>query len=631
MRTHFLLILVAFLFTTNSAGLLPDECLTEDTPPSCAANCLQEGNVTTYNNTGSCPSTPFFFYEIPIDCKGAKVATKVDDISSGEKDYIQQRINKVSRPAFLNFMGNQSYTGPIPTVGFTFSGGGYRATIGAAGTTVGTTQTQNPNAPLLKYLNNLAVYLVGLSGGAWFVGASLYQDILIENLIAELIPRMSGTSGSLFNDYQSDCEYACKLWCDRYIGSQCLNYTIGASFMVNWWGGGIANKLIWNPKVGEIEHVFNTSLSDLRTFPSLLTHKYPFPIFTAIKAPIPEEKAQEYAHHFEFTPYTVGSLNTDSIGYIDTKYFNTKFDAGAPPEGSCNGNGCCWQGDSLGFLLGISSSAFKFNNDSLGYFCSGYNGGDYGACSNALGLIADLISEHCTEDKDVCGATITNFLYNFGNTSPLRTSPTLLMTDGGYGGNVPIVPLLSPDRGVTDIFAFDNSADTDLHFPDGQALRTAGRWAKLNDRPFPVIPVDIYTYIAQNKILVFNGCRQGPNGANQPAVFYIPTRPFPQNYSIPTGRSTIGGADLDSLYKVSNDTADLVGNYPELQELLLCLWKTRYPEVGKASSSCSCDNDLIVCFDDAGLVTKDACPVGTGHQIKFSVILFILSMFVILF
>jgi lysophospholipase len=647
---------VALLFAINYVeGFLPNECLTKDTPMSCAINCEQTyiGNVTTSNYTavGACPGSLSFFYERNIDCTGAKVATKVDDISSGEKDYVQQRISKVSRPAFQKFISNSGYSGPMPTVGFSFSGGGIRATIGAAGSTVGT-KTDNPNAPLMQYLNDIAVYLVGLSGGAWFVGASFYQDLLVQNLIDVLITRMSGISGGIFNDYQSDCEYACKLWCDRYIGSQCLNFTVDPSFMVNWWGGGIANKFLLDQK--GIENVFNTSLSDLRTFPSFLTHKYPFPIFTTSKAPVSfDPTGQSLAYHFEFTPYTVGSLNTDSIGYIDTKYFNTKFDAGAPPTGSCNGNGCCWKGDSLAFLLGISSAAFKFNRDYVVNYCEVYSGVDNKTCSDALGLIADLINGYCTSDTYVCGATVSNFLYNFGNTSPLRTSPTLLMTDGGFGGNVPITPLLSADRSVTDIFAFDNSADTALHFPTGEALVTAGGWAKLNNRPFPVIPDDIYTHISQNKILVFNGCRKG-NGTNIPAVFYIPSRASPQNYSIPTRRA-IGGAD-DSLYKVSNNSADLIGNHPEIQDLILCLWQNRYPEIGKPSSACSCDNDLIVCYDDAGQVLVDACgtasgpspqptgttpqPTGTTpepghsgtiHQNKFSVILFILSMIVILF
>jgi len=511
-----------------------------------------------------------------------------------------------------------------------------RATIGAAGTILGTGSLLNSGSPLMQYLYNMSVYQAGLSGGAWFVGANLYQDILIQALIDELILRMSTATGGILNEFQSNCEYACKLWCDRYLGYQCLSYPSDptSAFLGTWWSGGIANKLLVDQN--GIEKVFKTKLSDIRNFASFQSYKYPFPIIAAIQN-LTDYNVPGDAYQFEFTPFTVGSLNTDSKGYIDTKFFNSKFTAGAPQQ-SCNGASCCWQGDTLPFLMGLSSSAFNIEKEFVPYICGLRTGPEYTACENLLTAWAELCTLYCPNNN--CGGTVSNFLYDFvSDTSALKTLPDLHLVDGGFGGNVPFAPLLSADRGVTDIFAFDNSADVN-NFPDGEVLIFASQWASKNSRPFPVIPDDILT---QNKtIFVFNGCRRG-TGADQPAVFYIPSGPYPEPYNIPTVY-TLTGMDETALNVLSRDTSKLVGSNYDFQQLLTCLWQNRYPDVGKPSSACNCTNGWIKCFDASGTVVTDACPAtptppanppanlsGSYHSLNFSATLFIFSLFFILF
>jgi lysophospholipase len=107
---------------------------------------------------------------------------------------------------------------------------------------------------------------------------------------------------------------------------------------------------------------------------------------------------------------------------------------------------------------------------------------------------------------------------------------TLTLVDAGLTNqNIPIEPLLIPQRNVDAIIAVDASADTTYSFPNGSALRTTFERAAILEQNqdvrirMPTVPsVNGFINGGLNTRPTFFGC----NDTDTPIIVYVPNYPW---------------------------------------------------------------------------------------------------------
>jgi lysophospholipase len=107
---------------------------------------------------------------------------------------------------------------------------------------------------------------------------------------------------------------------------------------------------------------------------------------------------------------------------------------------------------------------------------------------------------------------------------------TITLVDAGLTNqNIPIEPLLIPQRNVDAIIAVDASADTTYSYPNGSALRTTFERAAILEQNqevrirMPAVPsVNGFINGGLNTRPVFFGC----NDTDTPIIVYVPNYPW---------------------------------------------------------------------------------------------------------
>jgi hypothetical protein len=223
------------------------------------------------------------------------------------------------------------------------------------------------------------------------------------------------------------------------------------------------------------------------------------------------------ALQFEFNPFQLGSITPGNVGYLNTSLFGTKYLGGSPFDSNK-----CWHGDTLFWITGLSSSAFEetvlFHSCKSKIFQPGQlikfldsrcekefpnSQWEQYICNITVELLVAAIQEECPGGR-VCPGTFNNFLRNIPSiqTDRLKYNETIDLIDGGYGGNLPIAPLLTKNLDI--IIAVDSSYDTAEDAPegrpDGEALIIASKYAKKYGYPFPSIPTNNSDPVAKMSI-----------------------------------------------------------------------------------------------------------------------------------
>lgn len=168
-------------------------------------------------------------------------------------------------------------------------------------------------------------------------------------------------------------------------------------------------------------------------------------------------------YRYTFSPWELGSEDPSVYGFAPLQYVGTNFSAGSPRT-----NQCVTGFDNVGFVMGTSSSLFNAvlttvnGTDTTGLFSS--------ALQNALTGVLNAIGQ---ADNDI--ADYPNPFYGWRNdTNRYSQDVQLTLVDGGEDlQNIPLHPLIQPNRHVDVIFAIDSSADTNSSFP---TQGTAANW-----------------------------------------------------------------------------------------------------------------------------------------------------------
>lgn len=223
---------------------------------------------------------------------------------------------------------------------------------------------------------------------------------------------------------------------------------------------------------------------------------------------------------YEFNPWEFGTWDPTIYGFVPLEYLGSRFEGGKLPD-----NESCVRGfDSAGFTIGTSSTLFnqallQLNTTSIPDF--------------AKNIINKLLTKLSKADDDIAPYDPNPFYQYNNDSSPYAHQTTLEVVDGGEDGqNVPLQPLIQPNRHVDVIFAVDSSADTSVSWPNGTSLvatyeRSLNASGIGNHTDFPAIP-DQNTFVNQglNSRPTFFGCNSTNTSSTTPLIVYLPNYPY---------------------------------------------------------------------------------------------------------
>ncbi|KAJ5613906.1 hypothetical protein N7528_007560 [Penicillium herquei] len=441
-------------------------------------------------------------------------------LSTNETEWIEKRRN-FTVDAMIQFFArldlgslnassyiekNAANASALPVIGIAASGGGYRALMNGGGA-LQAFDSRTVNSSLPGHLGGIlqsATYLTGLSGGSWLVG-SMY----LNNFTDVTSLRDSGNvwmfQNSIFvgpigsNDFDvRTFEYFSQIQ-DVVTGKYDAGYNTSITDSCYLGRGrALAYQLI-NATEGEGE--------------------MPMPIIVADGRAPGEVLIPDNTTVFEFNPWELGTFNPPLQAFAPLRFLGSNYSAGK----LVTDEECVRGFDNAGFIMGTSSSLFnqaflKINDTDAP-----------DAIKNSLNRILGSIGE---ANQDIA-VYEPNPFYLYKSQSEYAKSPVLSLVDGGEDlQNIPLEPLLQPQRKVDVIIALDSSADTSSRWPNGTAMiatyqRSLSSLGKDSGITFPSVP-DQNTFInlGLNKNPTFFGCNSSNMSDSAPLIVYIPNSPY---------------------------------------------------------------------------------------------------------
>jgi hypothetical protein len=233
----------------------------------------------------------------------------------------------------------------------------------------------------------------------------------------------------------------------------------------------------------------------------------PLPIYTAIEA------SSATYRWVEFTPFEMG-IAEDVNAHIPMNGFGNDF---------VQGVGTGYE-KTLGYCLATFGSAFAVNMHDIILHMSNSLLSKISmpaimkcAVRSLLDMAINKIYESYEDSsfaaftkQHLMAAHVPNYCHGISE-NPLSDLATLTLVDAGIAfNNLPLVPLLNPERHVDVIIVYDSSE----HVHDSPALAAIEWYAHEHEIPFPAID---YTGIEKRPISVFEG-----DDVKTPTIIYIP-------------------------------------------------------------------------------------------------------------
>jgi lysophospholipase len=252
---------------------------------------------------------------------------------------------------------------------------------------------------------------------------------------------------------------------------------------------------------------------------------------------------------FEFNPFEFGSPDPTIYGFAPLRYLGTKFTGGVVP----NDEKCVRGFDNAGFIMGTSSTLFnefllQLNSTNIPTILK-----------DAIRDILDTISE---SEEDIADYAPNPFFQWNSPSNPSTSSDMLTLVDGGEDlENIPLHPLIQPERAVDVIFAIDSSADTS-NWPNGTSLvatyqRSLDKTIQ-NGTAFPTIPdQNTFVNLGLNRYPTFFGCDRANLTGPAPIIVYIPNSPYTFLSNISTFQFSTSNDDRDAIIKNGYNVATL--------------------------------------------------------------------------
>ncbi|KAI1496137.1 lysophospholipase [Biscogniauxia marginata] len=474
-----------------------------------------------------------------VDCPQQKPTIRsAGTLSQSEQDWLEVRRAKTidpmvqflrqanipdfDAPAFIN--SNAQNFSVVPNIGIAISGGGYRALMNGAGF-VAAADSRVPGSTDAGGIGDLlqaTTYLAGLSGGGWLVGS------IFANNFSDVVQLRDGYEGSslwkfsnsIFQGPQSrgiSLLNSADYWrnvVDQVDDKRSAGYEVS---LTDTWGRTLSYQLI-NALDGGPGYTFS-SIAYADNFQSGDT---PMPILVADERSPGTAVISLNSTVIEFNPWEMGSFDPTIFGFAPTRYVGSNFSDGIVPD-----DGHCVRGfDQFSFVMGTSSSLFNaFLTQDLS---------SYGVPSFVSDAVQSALSGISRDDDDIA-VWRPNPFYNYNSGSNGNAGEQqLTLADGGLDlQNIPLHPLIQPERAVDVIFAVDSSADTTYNWPNGTALRASydrSREAIANGTAFPRVPdAETFINLGLNRRPTFFGCDMSEFSSSShvpPLIVYVPNTPY---------------------------------------------------------------------------------------------------------
>ncbi|EKV07526.1 Lysophospholipase 1 [Penicillium digitatum] len=545
-------------------------------PGATAVSGLNPDDLTFAGVQRALPDAPDGYVPTAVSCPASRPTIRsAAQLSSNEISWLEVRRGK-SLSAMKDFFGHvkvgdydvvgyldkhSDVSSNLPNIGIAFSGGGWRALMNGAGA-VKAFDNRTYNSSAIGHLGGLlqsATYIAGLSGGSWLLGSIYINNFTtIEKLQTHSEGAVWQFGNSIFEGPDTggvqlfDTVGYYKDLAEAVEAKKNAGFELSLTDM---WGRALSHQM-FNATNGGISYTWS-SIADT---PDFQEGNYPLPFVVADGRSPNELVIGSNSTIYEFNPWEFGTFDPTIFGFVPLKYLGSKFEGGSLPS-----NESCISGfDSAGFVIGTSSTLFnqfllQINTTSLPNFVKN--------------VFTDLLSDFDRAQDDIASYDPNPFYKYNEHSSPYATQEVLDVVDGGEDGqNVPLYPLIQPDRHVDVIFAVDSSADTDYYWPNGTSLvATYERSLNIsgigNGTAFPAVPdQNTFVNLGLNTRPSFFGCDSKNQTGPTPIVVYIPNAPYSFQSNISTFQFSTNDAERDKIilngYEVAtmaNSTVD--GNW----------------------------------------------------------------------
>ncbi|KAK8217483.1 Lysophospholipase 1 [Zalaria obscura] len=540
----------------SAAALLPSAygavVIRNPTPEELAAEVLAAPLIAF--DKRATPQAPDGYTPTEVDCPSTRPTIRnASTLSTNETTWLETRRNNTLSPmkdllSRLNITGldtdtyidnHSSNVSALPNIGIAVSGGGYRALMNGAGA-IAAFDSRTRNSTSTGHLGGLlqsATYLAGLSGGGWLVGSLFTNNFTSVQAILDQ-DTGSDDSGGLWQFGNSIFEgpdtgsiqlldsigYYKTLYDEVSAkGDAGYNLTI-----TDYWGRALSFQLV-NATNGGPAYTFS-SIQDDVAFSQANT---PMPILVSDGRAPGQTLITGNATVYEFNPWELGTWDPTTYAFAPLRYLGTNFSAGSVPSG----DRCVRGFDNTGFVMGTSSTLFN-------QFLLEINNQTTLDIPSFVQTALESILTDIGEDEDDI-ADYPNPFYHFNNdTSRIANDDMLTLVDGGEDlQNIPLHPLIQPERNVDVIFAVDSSADTAdpqpaPNWPNGTSLVATYERSLLpisNGTAFPAIPdQNTFVNLGLNSRPTFFGCDSSNMTGQSPIIVYLPNAPYSYNSNFST-------------------------------------------------------------------------------------------------
>ncbi|TQS34772.1 hypothetical protein Golomagni_04833 [Golovinomyces magnicellulatus] len=464
-----------------------------------------------------------------VPCPSKQPAIRIaDTLSPAEISWLALRRRQILKPmikwisrANISGFDAESYLNrlqendDIPNIAIAISGGGYRSLLTGGGflAAADDRSTKSTKPGHIGGLLQATTYISGLSGGGW-----LLSSIFANNFSTVEMLRDGKSSSELWRFDRSIIrgpERKGKFFSTfSYLRNlkNSVSAKINAGYNVSatdFWGRALSYQFI-NSEDGAPDKTFS-SLVLQDEFKSGST---PFPIIVAVKNAKKKDLNSLNSNVYEMNPFEIGSWDTNTFAFAPIEYLGSNFSAG-----TVSPNGSCVKGfDQLGFLVGTTSTLFDVAIDAIS--------------KKAIPPFIRRFLENMRVRNDNVAQFQPNPFLGFNpKINSIANDNELSLVDGGLDGqNLPLVPLLQPQRKMEVIIAVDSSANLN-NFPNGDSMIATlrrsldGKLSKLVS--FPLVP-DNYSFVSLglNKRPTFFGCDDSNKSPDTPMIVYIPNTDY---------------------------------------------------------------------------------------------------------
>ncbi|WBW71098.1 phospholipase Plb2 [Schizosaccharomyces osmophilus] len=508
------------------------------------------------------PSTNASYAPVTGSCSGSQQL--LHSLESGqlpqlESDFLKKR-SQSSNEALRFFLQSAHSTSSLdldsllgdngPRLGIAVSGGGYRSMFYGGGALAAFDRRSNETT--LGGLLQGASYITGADGGSWLVSSLAINDFrTVQNLSSSIWYSRLGIFFVEETHFGDNKNYYTDLVDE-------VNQKAAAGFNVSltdYWGRAIARHT-----TGRLRGGPDTTYSSVQKASWFQDAEYPYPILVSQGLPgaLSDGHNATFANSsiYEFSPYYFNTFDNNVRAYMPLEYLGTKLS-----NGSAVDNKCVTQFDNVGFLIGTSSTRF---NEALM---------DVSLRQSRMSRRLGFTLRHMR----INGSAVSYYNNMFHGASSiagdgtassdgLTTAPYVDLYDGGADKqNIPVWPLLQPERRVDVVLALDASGDTDNNWPNGTSLVSTYEriTQKASDASYGVtsfvhIPsVETFINLGLNSRPTFFGC-DGRNTTSQsqhvdentpPLLVYLPNSPWTADSNIADDRYRLGNSDIQGLVR----------------------------------------------------------------------------------